>query len=167
MDKLNVPSFSPEQLTKITIDKLNERGVTIEDIGKIVYELQKDYYEGLTLELCNHNVSKVLNKREVTNAVLTGIALDENAENGLLPEPIATIIRNDEGLYGIDEIIPLSIVNLYGSIGLTNYGFLDKKKIGVIKDLDEEKSDKVHTFLDDLVSAIAAAAASRIAHSRY
>ncbi|NMA84662.1 MAG: phosphatidylglycerophosphatase A, partial [Epulopiscium sp.] len=35
----------------------------------------------------------------------------------------------------------------------------------IIKELDEAKGNVVNTFLDDLIAAIAAAAASRIAHS--
>ncbi len=119
----------------------------------------------MTLETCVENVEAVLKKREIIHAILTGIALDELAEKKLLPEPLQSIVESDEALYGIDEIIPLSIVNVYGTIGLTNYGYLDKEKIGIIKELDEEKGERVNTFLDDLVAAIAAAAASRIAHS--
>lgn len=92
--------------------------------------------------------------------------MDEIAEKKLLPEPLQSIVERDEGLYGIDEIIPLSIVNVYGTIGLTNFGYLDKEKIGIIKELDEMKGEAVNTFLDDLVAALAAAAASRIAHSK-
>ena len=32
-------------------------------------------------------------------------------------EPLQTIIYNDEGLYGVDEIVALSIVNVYGRLG--------------------------------------------------
>ena len=54
---------------------------------------------------------------------------------------------------------------MYGTIGLTNFGYLDKKKIGIIKELDEKKKvERVTTFADDLVAAIAAAASARIAH---
>ena len=60
----------------------------------------------------------------------------------------------------------LSIVNVYGSIGFTNYGYIDKVKPGILADLNSHESGAVHTFLDDLVGAIAAAAAaSRLAHS--
>lgn len=104
-------------------------------------------------------------KRETIHAVLTGIALDEMVERKELPEPLQNIVESDNGLYGIDEIIPLSIVNIYGTIGLTNYGHLDKEKVGIIKELDNKEGKRVNTFLDDLVAAIAAAAASRIAHS--
>ena len=157
---------SMEELVTATRESLHQRGVHIKDIAEIVFNLQKDYFENLTMELCRENIFAVLNKREVCHAILTGIALDELAEQNLIKEPLLSIIKNDEGLYGIDEIIPLSIVNIYGSIGLTNFGYLDKEKIGIINDLDKGKSkNEVNTFLDDIVAAIAAAAASRLAHS--
>ncbi|WP_235043987.1 phosphatidylglycerophosphatase A family protein [Halanaerobium saccharolyticum] len=125
---------------------------------------KKPYNPDISLEICLENVDAVLKKREVAHAILKGVALDQLAEKKQLPDPIQSIIDTDEGLYGIDEIIPLSIVNLYGTIGLTSYGFLDKKKFGIIKKLDTKKDGKVNTFLDDLVAGIAAAAASRYAH---
>lgn len=158
--------YNMEELNKTTIEMLEKRGVTVKNIGELVLELQKDYYSDLTLETCIENIEAVLVKREIIHSILTGIALDELAEKKLLPEPLQTIVETDEGLYGIDEIIPLSIVNVYGTIGLTNYGYLDKEKKGIIKKLDTEKGEAVNTFLDDLVAAIAAAAASRIAHKR-
>jgi phosphatidylglycerophosphatase A len=105
-------------------------------------------------------------KREVQHAVLTGLELDILAEKGLLSEPLASMLLNDYGLYGIDEILALSIVNVYGSIGFTNFGYVDKVKPGIIGELDKEgkAKGKCHTFLDDIVGAIAAAAASSIAH---
>lgn len=64
-----------------------------------------------------------------------------------LPEPLQHLVETDEPLYGIDEIIPLSIVNVYGSIGLTNFGYLDKEKFGIIRELDEGRPGEVHTFM--------------------
>lgn len=155
-----------EELTRMTIEAINERGVRLEDIAEIVYELQVKFYEGLTLDMCLESVHAVLKKREVVHAVLTGIEIDKAAERGDLSDPVLSIIKSDEGLYGIDEILPLSIVNLYGSIGLTNFGFLDKEKIGVIRKLDRAKDGAVNTFLDDIIAALAAAAASRLAHNK-
>lgn len=154
------------ELKEMTIEMLNRRGVELIEIAKIVQILQLPYYPELTLDICMENIHAVLGKREIIHAIMTGIAIDELTEKKLLPEPLQSIVAADEGLYGIDEILPLSIVNVYGSIGLTNFGFLDKEKIGIIKELDSKKGDACHTFLDDLVAAIAAAAASRIAHSR-
>lgn len=158
--------YDMEELYRMTVETLERRGVRLTDIAEIVMVLQKKYHEDLTIELCLENIRQVLRKREIIHAILTGVALDEIAELKGLPEPLQSIVESDEPLYGIDEIIPLSIVNVYGTIGLTNYGYLDKEKIGIIKELDMMKhQNKVHTFLDDLVAAIAAAAASRIAHS--
>ena len=156
---------SMEELYRKTLEALGNRGVKIEDIGDLVLLLQKKYYNGLTLAECVSNIDAVLHKREIAHAILTGVALDELAEKKMLPQPLQSIVESDEPLYGIDEIIPLSIVNVYGSIGFTNYGYLDKEKVGILKELDSAKGEKVNTFLDDLVAAIAAAAASRIAHS--
>ena len=153
-------------LQEIAIEKLEGRGVNLEDIGEIVLELQREYLPDLLLEECILNIKHVLKKREVVHAILTGIALDELAEQKLLPEPLQTIVETDDGLYGIDEVIPLSIVNVYGTIGLTNFGYLDKKKTGMINSFDKRKKNGVNTFLDDLVAGIASAAAARIAHSR-
>lgn len=111
------------------------------------------------------NVKAVIRKREVQNTILTGIQLDILAENKQLMNPLLDIIVDDEGLYGIDEIMALSIVNVYGSIGFTNYGYIDKIKPGILGKLNSHDDDEVHTFLDDIVGAIAAAAASRLAHA--
>lgn len=157
--------YTMEELHDEAVKMMKNRGVELEDIGELVMVLQEKYYEDLTMEMCLENIEAVLKKREIIHAILTGIALDEIAEKKGLPEPLQGIVERDEGLYGIDEIIPLSIVNVYGSIGFTNYGYLDKEKIGILKELDESKNGNVNTFLDDLVAAIAAAAASRIAHS--
>lgn len=155
---------------KITIDlaikNLEDRGVTIEDIMDLVYDLQTPYVSHLTKEMCRNHVMKVLAKREVQNALLTGIELDRLAEQKKLSSPLQEIVESDEGLFGIDEIIALSIVNVYGSIGLTNFGYVDKVKPGILGKLNEHQEDRCHTFLDDIVGAIAAAASSRLAHSQ-
>lgn len=158
--------YNMEEMKVMTIEMLRKRGVELRDIADLVMILQSKYYPDLTVEMCLENLDNVLNKREIIHAILTGIALDELTEKKLLPEPLQSIVENDEGLYGIDEIIPLSIVNVYGTIGLTNYGFLDKEKIGIIKELDSKKGEECNTFLDDLIAALAAATASRIAHSK-
>lgn len=156
-------NYNMEELYEMTVDALKKNGVEIRDIAEIVYDLQKVYGE-LTMEVCEENVRAVLKKRETVHAILTAIGIDEMVEKGLFPEPIQSIIKEDEGLYGIDEILGLSIVNIYGSIGLTNFGYLDKQKMGIIDRLDKMKGKKVTTFIDDIVAAIAAAAASRYAH---
>ncbi|WP_274364903.1 phosphatidylglycerophosphatase A family protein [Paenibacillus thermotolerans] len=146
------------------VDMLRKRGIEIEMIGEIVYNLQKPYNPDLQLEDCNDSVRVVLEKREVQYVLCTGIALDELAEKRQLPEPLQSILDCDESLYGVDETLALGITNVYGMIGLTSFGYLDKVKPGVIGELNNRKNG-VHVFLDDLVSGLAAAASARIAHN--
>ncbi len=156
----------PEALRDYTLKLLEERGVTLRAIAEVVLVIQQPYYDDLSLEDCLASVEAVIEKREVQHAIITGVALDKMAEENQLPEPLNTILRTDDFLYGVDEILALSVTNVYGSIGLTNFGYLDKEKIGILGRLNNErhKGGRVHTFMDDLVASIAAAAAARIAH---
>lgn len=156
------------KLSELVIQKINSRGIKIQQIAELTHFLQSPYYPNLTLDSCVENVEAVLRKREVQNAVLTGIRLDELAELGLLEGPLQEMVESDYSLYGIDEILAFSILNVYGSIGFTNYGYIDKLKPGILGEIDAKgkKGEICQTFMDDLVGAIAAAAASRIAHNQ-
>lgn len=147
------------------ISFLHERSVEIQDIAEVVLWLQQPYYAALSLEECIEAVQEVLDKREVQFAILTGIALDILAEKQLIPEPIGKIICKDEPLYGIDEVLASGITSIYGTIGLTSFGYLDKVKYGIIGKLDSSET-RVNTFIDDLVAAVAAASAAKIAHRK-
>lgn len=146
------------------MEKLAKRGVTLNDIAAIVYEMQSPYNPALTMDACLDSVKAVLEKRELQHALLVGIELDMLAEQNLLSEPLQSIIESDEGLFGCDETLALGSVFGYGSIAVTTFGHLDKHKVGIIKKLDTKTGNGVHTFLDDLVASIASSASSRIAH---
>lgn len=153
-----------EHYLKYTINLLSSRGVNLKDIGDLVLSLQKKYINGINKEMVYDAIVKVLSKREVQNAVMTGIELDVKAENRELSEPLQSILERDESLYGVDEILTFSIINLYGSIGFTNYGYLDKLKPGILQWLNDRSTGFVNVFLDDLVGAIAASAVALLAH---
>jgi len=157
-----------KEMHRLAVEMLKERGVELVDIAKITYAIQEKYYDDITVAFCLENVEAVVGKREVIHTIWTALELDRLAEEGKIREPLATIISNDHGLYGLDEVLAYSIANLYGSIGLTNFGYVDKVKYGIIGDLDKwgKEEGRCFTFLDDIVAAIAAAAASRIAHAK-
>ena len=71
---------SPKELHERCLELLSERGVELEQIAELVYFLQERYVPGLTKEECLLNVNSVLKKREVQNAVITGIEMDKLAE---------------------------------------------------------------------------------------
>ena len=110
---------SPKELHNRCLELLSERGVELEQIAELVYFLQERYVPGLTKEECLLNVTSVLKKREVQNAVITGIEMDKLAEEKKLHPLLNDVLSEDEPLYGVDEILALSIVNVYGSIGFT------------------------------------------------
>lgn len=149
-----------------SITLLEERGVTLNDIVDCVVYLQKDYVENINRDDILEIIHSVLQKREVQHALLTGIQIDKETEQGVFGDAeLNDIINRDEGLYGIDEVVAYGICNLYGSIALTNFGYIDRVKPGIIGELNDKSSGKCHTFLDDIVGAIAAAAASKLAHT--
>lgn len=148
---------------KFVVERLNELGVSLDDIAEIVYGLEGKYLPKLTIQDCLDAVVTIVHKREVLNNAMSGLELDRLAQEGLIKEPLASIIKNDVGVFGTDESLALAISQLYGSIGTTNYGYVDKDKTGIIEKLDTSDS-QVNTFSDDLVGAIASAAAAKVAH---
>lgn len=154
------------------IDLLNDRGVTVDDLADCAVFLQKAYFPELTRQDMIESVMDVLGKREVQYTIMTGIAIDEAADSGAIKDEILSkMLLEDEGLYGVDEVLAYSICNVYGSIALTNFGYIDKTKYGIVGKLNAKKDGGTYpgnsnTFLDDIAGAIAASAAARYAHSK-
>ena len=147
---------------------LNSRGVTLEDIAECARFLQEKYHEDLKASDMMDSLMSVLEKREVQFAIMTAVELDMLAEKGLMfNKDLEAMLMSDEGLFGVDEVIAYGICNLYGSIALTNFGFIDKEKYGIIRKLNEggKNTGTCNTFIDDVVGAIAAATASHFAHN--
>jgi phosphatidylglycerophosphatase A len=150
---------------KLNRDRLLERGVTIEDIAEIAFMQQARYNKNISMRVCIESVEKILSYRDIFHLVQLSIEIDRLAEEGGFRSPIQEIIRADLGMFGIDEVFGLTIAQLYGTIGQTNFGDIDVNKPGIVKRLNEDgkKGDCCHTFLDDVVGAIAAAASTRVA----
>jgi len=146
------------------VQLLAQRGVSLDEIADLVLEVHRDDIPGLTLEECRESVERVLGKREAQYAIMTGIALDTIAEQGGLPPGLEEAVFSDSPLFGIDEVLALAITTLYGSAGLIGFGYLDKAKPGVLQRINGGGDGRVHTFLDDLLAAVAAAAGARLIH---
>ena len=157
--------YSRDEMTKLCVDALESRGVTVDEIAQIAYYQQSRYTPNISMELCVESVLKVISLRDIFHHVLLAVELDKLAEKKAFEGPIQDIIENDLGLFGADEVLGLDVAGLYGVIGMTNFGDIDVNKHGVVNRLNEEgkKPGIVHTFLDDIVGAIAAAASTRVA----
>lgn len=157
--------YTRDEMFKMNVDILKERGVTLHEIAEITYAQQLRYTKDIAMSLCVESVEKVLTYRDTFHFIHLACEIDRIAEAGLFKSPIQEIIYNDLGLFGIDETLGLDLAGLYGTIGQTNFGDIDVNKVGVIKRLDSEGKEegRVQTFLDDIVGAIAAAASTRVA----
>lgn len=149
--------------------KLFEYGVTVSDMADIVYNEQKKYEPSVTMPYAISTIEKVLDKREVQHGLLVALYLDSQANKGLLDYPLQYIVEEDNGVFGVDETLAKTILNEYGSIADSNWGYLDKVKPGIIGKLNDGQKDggRITTFLDDMISAIIASAEAIVAHNLY
>lgn len=147
-------------------EQFERRNIYIADMAELVYDSQKKHIDGLEYADAVRAVEAVMKKREVRHALLVALALDNLAMYHQLPEPLQTIVAEDQPLFGVDEDIAVATSGLNGSIATTNYGNLDVTKPGIIGRLnDDQKEGKmITTFLDDMISAISAQAMGRLAH---
>ena len=157
---MNKVYYSRDEMQKINTEKLLER------IAKIAYQQQYRYNKDIKMEDCVESVEKILSLRDIFHLLQLGAEIDRLTEERAFRGPIQAIMEYDLGVFGVDEIFGLDIARLYGAIGQTNFGDIDVNKPGVVAKLNEEGkmgSKHCHTFLDDIVGAIAAAASTRVA----
>lgn len=145
------------------VGRLKERGIDLHDLAKIAYELQVEFIPSLTEDECYENLLEVMHKRELLNNAMVALELDRLTEEGQLAQPLEDIIQNDVGVFGVDEALAIQIAEIYGTIGITNFGYLDRVKKGIIKYYDRD-TKHVNTFIDDLLGAIIAALCGKLAH---
>lgn len=156
-----------KDLRQYVLDYFANKNVDIDNIAAEAYKLQSEYYDHLDIKTCKHAlVEHVLMKREVLLLAVTGLELDQIASQHLLAQPLQQLVQEDDGLYGVDEHIAIGMTEPYGSIATTTYGYLDKVKHGVAKQLDESAdATHVNTFIDDIISALIADTAAYVAHN--
>lgn len=145
------------------VKRLQERGVDLHDLAQIAYDLQSEFIPSLTVNECYENLLEVMHKRELLNNAMVALELDRLAEEGALCQPLEDIVKNDAGVFGVDEALAIQIAEIYGTIGITNFGYLDRVKKGIIKHYDRD-NDHVNTFIDDILGAIIAALCGKLAH---
>lgn len=155
-------NYPDKEIYEFVQKELRKRGITAYSIGEIAYEMQHDYLPDFKIENFAKQFNEVLKKREVLNLLAFAFELDNLANKGMFSEPIQNIIENDAGFWQIDEILASSLAQLFGMLAITNYGYLDKKKLGIAKQLDE--ADSITVFSDDIVSALASAVIGRCGH---
>ncbi|MDR2828204.1 MAG: phosphatidylglycerophosphatase A [Acholeplasmatales bacterium] len=157
--------YTQEEMIKLNKETLLARGVKLEQIALIAYDQQSKYTKDIPFQLCLDSVEKIISYRDVFHYIQLGTEIDRLAEEHQFRGPIQDILDYDLGLFGADETFGLDIARNYGTIGQTNFGDIDVNKPGIVNELNEigKLSGHCHTFLDDIVGAIAAAASTRVA----
>ncbi|QST03116.1 phosphatidylglycerophosphatase A (plasmid) [Pontibacillus sp. ALD_SL1] len=145
---------------------LASRGIDMNSLVEMVYDLQSPYNPNLRMDECMEHVMGVLKKQQTYHTIQLCIEIDRGVENSIFGKQFLSIVGNDEGLYGIDECVNTSISKMYGMIAITNFGYLDKAKPGIIGELDSDhEGNHCNTFADDTVCALVSAACARLAYN--
>jgi len=158
--------FSREEMLQMNIEKLEERSVSVEEIAEVAFRQQSKWSDDISMQDCITSVEKILSLRDVFHIVQLGAEIDRLTDEKAFNGPILDILLQDLGMFGIDELFGLELAGMYGTIGKTNFGDIDVNKPLVVNRLNGDgKHDggMCHTFLDDIVGALAAAASTRVA----
>jgi len=158
--------FTRDEMYQMNVEKLAERGVNVDEIAEVAFRQQSKWNPNISFLECKESVEKILSLRDVFHLLQLGAEIDRLTEAKMFKGPIQEILASDLGMFGIDELFGLELAGLYGTIGKTNFGDIDVNKPGVVSRLNDagkEDKEECHTFLDDIVGAIAAAASTRVA----
>jgi len=157
--------FSRKEMTKLNVSKLKERGISVESIAEIAYKQQSRWLDTIKMSDCLESVYKVLSLRDTFHMVQLGAEIDRLCEAEMFEGPIQDILMEDLGVFGVDEVFGINLSSIYGAIGQTNFGDIDVNKPGIVDELNTlgKQEGICHTFMDDIVGAIAAAASIRVA----
>ncbi len=152
--------FPDTELHDWVLTELKKRNIDEFRIGFMAYKVSHQWHPDVSIPRFGAELPKILRKREVLIPLAVGLALDNLATEGKLPEPLQTIISHDAAEFTLDESLGLAIANMYGASSTMSMGSLDFNKIGIAKTLDED-TDHVNTFADDLAEALASAICAR------
>ena len=158
--------FNRDEMLTMNIETLKSRGVSVEEIAEVAYMQQSKWSSEISMRDCIDSVEKILSLRDTFHILQLGAEIDRLTEENQFREPIREILHSDLGMFGIDELFGLELAGLYGTIGKTNFGDIDVNKPLIIEKLNnagKKGKDVCHTFMDDIVGAIAAAASTRVA----
>ncbi len=157
--------FSREEMLEMNIKTLKDRTVEVEEIVEVAFRQQARWNPEISRVEVQDSVDKILSLRDVFHLLQLGAEIDRLTDEHLIKGPIYDILKADLGMFGIDELFGLELAGLYGTIGKTNFGDIDVNKPLVVDRLNEDgkHGGMCHTFMDDIVGAIAAAASTRVA----
>lgn len=160
------PLYTREEMLQMNIETLKSRTVSVKEIAEVAFRQQSKWSKSISLQQCVDSVEKILSLRDTFHILQLGAEIDRLTDEGAFKGPIQDVLKTDLGMFGIDELFGLELAGMYGTIGKTNFGDIDVNKPLVVNRLNgdgKHEGGLCHTFLDDIVGAIAAAASTRVA----
>ncbi|MHC1627613.1 MAG: bifunctional adenosylcobinamide hydrolase/alpha-ribazole phosphatase CbiS [Candidatus Nezhaarchaeales archaeon] len=141
------------------LDRLRERGVTLEDMINAGLEMFIPHpgveTKEKAAEMLKEELLELISDVNISSLVLAGLRLEEDAKRGLIPGLSPSSYSKDPVFLVADEILGMSIANYAaGTLGHFEYVRFDKAKPGII--------GKLGPFTDDVIGALIASASSRM-----
>ncbi|MEM1658007.1 MAG: phosphatidylglycerophosphatase A [Candidatus Jordarchaeales archaeon] len=144
------------------IEKLRERGVTVEDMAEAALALHVPHSEMSTEEVRKRFVEelgKLAGDVNINALVASAVHLEDLGGSGLIHGLSAEEFRRDAVHLLADEMIGMAIADyIAGARGVFNYVRYDRKKPGIISLLGP--------FLDDVVASLVGGVMSKIYSER-
>jgi alpha-ribazole phosphatase CobZ len=141
------------------IERLKERGISIEDMVETGLELFTPSYEigsrEKASELLREGLIRALSDANVSALIIAAFRLQEDGEIGSIPNLPKDKFLGDPVSLVADESIGIAIANyISGTWGFYNFLYFERKKPGMIK--------KLGPFLDDAMGGLIAGVLSDI-----
>lgn len=141
------------------LDRLRERGITLEDMVTTGLELFVPHpgveTKERASELLREELIELMSDVNVASLVLAGLRLDEDAKRSLIPGLSSLSYFKDPTFLVADEVLGMSIANYCaGTLGQFEYTRFDRAKPGILS--------RLSPFVDDVIGALVASASSRM-----
>jgi len=141
------------------IKRLEERGITFEDLVKTALELYLPHPGVETrekaLKLLKEGFDQALSDVNIAALTMAGLRLEEDGRRSLIPSLLNETFEKDPAFLVADEILGMAIANyIAGTRGVLEYVRFDELKPGMLK--------KLGPILDDAICGIIAGVSSNM-----
>ncbi len=146
LDEQGTVAFRPLQ------ERLRDRGITIDDMVSTAMELYIHHPSMGSIKDVRKKLKKImsnnLNDINISAMFIAGMRAEEDGKAGLIPGITPELFASDPVHLVADELIGMEIAQyIAGSRGLFEYMRFDRKKPGILKNLEPFMDDLVGSFI--------------------
>lgn len=151
-------------LKESIISEFDALGISLKNISKAIYKEQKKYNQNLSLDDCYNALEHIISKREVADKLCICFLLNSLKNNECEYSKVINkySLNYNNALLGTSKMLGISISEMYGAIGYSNFGYFSEYYLDFFDEL--KNNSKCTVFIIDAICGIAAAASGKIAH---